>query len=311
MDRDYGREIDALKEMISEMAGCLRDTRAAGLGGAPEAGGDKGHITKMPGMHPDPAVMGVLSRLEDSCARGGDIGRVTHMGVFSSGGRQSTWVRDDISADGLIGLITDRTAEKVLACIGSGERLGILLELLRQPLTVAGLVERRGLKSTGQAYHHLKPLLTADVIHEDRNSPKGTYAVQPHRVEGIIMLLAGIKDMVDTEHSSGEWGAEIHGGARMVDERYMATAEEERKALDACFSSAEPLVLRELPSKQKRKLIVLKTVAGQFERGRRYSEKEVNKVLKPIYEDHTTIRRYLIEYGFMDRTPDGSAYWLT
>ncbi len=33
-------------------------------------------------------------------------------------------------------------------------------------------------------------------------------------------------------------------------------------------------------------------------------------ILKPIYHDYVMIRRYLIEYGFLDRHRDGSAYWV-
>ena len=43
----------------------------------------------------------------------------------------------------------------------------------------------------------------------------------------------------------------------------------------------------------------------------KYSECEVNEILKPIYDDYMTIRRYLIMYGFMERTRDGRQYWLT
>ena len=35
-----------------------------------------------------------------------------------------------------------------------------------------------------------------------------------------------------------------------------------------------------------------------------------NSVLKLIYEDYATIRRYLIEYGFMERTNDCKEYWV-
>ncbi|MBJ6950597.1 DUF2087 domain-containing protein, partial [Vibrio cholerae] len=28
------------------------------------------------------------------------------------------------------------------------------------------------------------------------------------------------------------------------------------------------------------------------------------------YPDFVTLRRYLIEYGFLDRTDDGSQYWV-
>ena len=57
-------------------------------------------------------------------------------------------------------------------------------------------------------------------------------------------------------------------------------------------------------------VVILKTIAGQFERDRKYSEKELNGILKDINEDFATIRRYLIESGFLDRTDDGKEYWL-
>ena len=39
-------------------------------------------------------------------------------------------------------------------------------------------------------------------------------------------------------------------------------------------------------------------------------QKKLNEIIQPIYEDYVQIRRYLIEYGFMDRKEDGSAYWI-
>ena len=63
------------------------------------------------------------------------------------------------------------------------------------------------------------------------------------------------------------------------------------------------------PKKQKEKLVLLMKIAGLFSLGREYSEPEVNAILMPVYADHVTIRRYLIEYRFLDRKPDGSAYW--
>lgn len=74
-------------------------------------------------------------------------------------------------------------------------------------MTVAQLVEECGYHSTGQVYHHLKPLLAADLVAEDREK-KGCYVVQPHRVQGIIMLLAGISDMYDPRHAKGTWEIE-------------------------------------------------------------------------------------------------------
>lgn len=131
-------------------------------------------------------------------------GAITYLGVFSSGERESRWVKDGVNTDQLLGLVEAHTAEKVLGCIGNSARLGILLALLKKPMSVAELLIECRLNSTGQAYHHMKPLLAADLIAEDPNC-KGIYFVQPHRVQGIIMLLAGICDMVDTKYSKGTW----------------------------------------------------------------------------------------------------------
>ena len=93
-------------------------------------------------------------------------------------------------------------AGKVLACIGNADRLTILLEILCGPKTVAQLVERCGFGSTGQVYHHMKPLLAANIVAEDEQQ-KGVYVIRPHKVQGIIMLLAGISDMVDETYTQG------------------------------------------------------------------------------------------------------------
>ena len=53
----------------------------------------------------------------------------------------------------------------------------------------------------------------------------------------------------------------------------------------------------------------MRTIAKEFEEGIRYSEVQVNEILKDIYPDYVTLRRYLIEYGYLERTRDGSAYW--
>lgn len=208
MERDYGKEIDALKQELQEIKELL-------INGAKTINTSKnddephkrvGHIEKMNNMHPDPAIMAVLDKLENKCGSNGENGCITYLGVFSSGNRQSTWIRNEVNTNDLLTLIENRTAEKVLTCIGNNDRLNILLAILKKPMTVAQLVDECGYNSTGQVYHHLKPLIAADLITEDnKNEGKGYYVIQPHRVQGIIMLLAGICDMVDTQYTQGNW----------------------------------------------------------------------------------------------------------
>lgn len=103
---------------------------------------------------------------------------------------------------------------------------------------------------------------------------------------------------------------DVHKGAKMVDDRYFTTKAEEEKIIKAMFSSLDPLKLKTFSSKEKKKIVILKKISGQFDRNKRYSEKELNSIIKEIYEDFATIRRYLIEYGFMVRTNDCKEYWL-
>ena len=101
----------------------------------------------------------------------------------------------------------------------------------------------------------------------------------------------------------------LHKGATMADGRARITAEERDKILENVFRSLSPLQLKVFSSKEKKKLVILARIAEEFQRGRSYTEKEVNGILADIYEDHVTLRRYLIEYGFMGRSRDCSKYW--
>lgn len=99
----------------------------------------------------------------------------------------------------------------------------------------------------------------------------------------------------------------IHRGATMVDERYAVTEEERQKIINSYFKGKE---LKTFPASEKKKIVILQQIIKNFDSRKKYSEKEVNDVLKTIFEDFATIRRYLIEYGFMDRKTDCTEYWV-
>ncbi len=101
-----------------------------------------------------------------------------------------------------------------------------------------------------------------------------------------------------------------HKAAKMVDDRYSVTEDENSKVLERYFPYGLDGPLKTFAMKEKSKLVVLRQIIKRFETNRTYSEKEVNEILKDVYEDFATIRRYFIEYGFMDRKPDGSQYWV-
>lgn len=213
MERNYGKEIDALKEqmenfqnMVSPQLDELRDMMMELLPNKSSTEKlERVHV--MHGMHPDSRLSEQMEELCYKTEKKGISGLVTYLGVFNSGGRQSNWIRNSVPTDELLPLIESGMASKVLACIGNTNRLAMLLEILREPSTVASLVKKCGFGSTGQVYHHLKPLLAADIVVEDEHQ-KGVYIIQPHKVQGIIMLLAGISDMVDATYTQGTWEAD-------------------------------------------------------------------------------------------------------
>jgi DNA-binding transcriptional ArsR family regulator len=59
--------------------------------------------------------------------------------------------------------------------------------------------------------------------------------------------------------------------------------------------------LKAIPSQRKKRVVILQHLVERFEPGRAYPEKEVNAILKSAHEDFATLRRELIDYGFMNR----------
>ena len=101
----------------------------------------------------------------------------------------------------------------------------------------------------------------------------------------------------------------IHRTATMVDDRYNITEEENDEVLKAHFTEGLDGPLSKFPKKQKRKLIILRHLVKKFDSNKSILKK-VNTVIENVYPDFVTLRRYLIEYGFLDRTADGSQYWV-
>lgn len=70
--------------------------------------------------------------------------------------------------------------------------------------------------------------------------------------------------------------------------------------------------LKAFPAKRKMKVEALFYLAEKFEKGKQYTEKEVNVLLNQwhTFGDPATLRRELYDYRFLNRTPDGSSYRL-
>ena len=97
-----------------------------------------------------------------------------------------------------------------------------------------------------------------------------------------------------------------------VDDRFMITEDEAASTLQHYFDfEHQPLRLKRWPKKQKVILTVLTRIIEEVPTNQHFSESAINQLLKPIYFDFVTVRRYLVDYGFLTRTADGHEYWRT
>ncbi len=97
----------------------------------------------------------------------------------------------------------------------------------------------------------------------------------------------------------------------MIKDKYNVTKEEREKVITNYFKVENGIeILSTLPSKEKKKVIVLNYIMKNFKASRKYDHKQIKQKLEMIYFDYATIRRHLVDYGFMERTRDCKYYWV-
>jgi len=73
---------------------------------------------------------------------------------------------------------------------------------------------------------------------------------------------------------------------------------EEARTLRAFFDGER---LKQIPAQRKKRVIILRHLLTRFTPGQEYGERQVNEILKAANEDYATLRRELVDYGFMTR----------
>ena len=64
-----------------------------------------------------------------------------------------------------------------------------------------------------------------------------------------------------------------------------------------------------IPKKEKNKLLVLQIVLEMLKaKSLEFTERELNEAIKEIYSDYSLIRRYLVDYKFLERDNYGRIY---
>lgn len=176
---------------------------------------------------------------------------------------------------------------RYLLALANVERLQIIAQLIQTPLSIAELSAATGLQPS-EIIRHLDFLINLDLV-EDRTDQEGKfYAYKDKTMETLIKSQAPVQEPPVATPWDG-------------------MPEESRRRISNLLTSDGRLEY--IPSQPKKLLPILEHVAGAFEKGMQYSEKEVNTLLEKFTRDTSTLRRFLIDHGYLGRTRDGARYW--
>ncbi len=166
-------------------------------------------------------------------------------------------------------------------------RLKIVGLLARRPYSVEELAELLQLKASTVS-HHLRRLSEAGLVSSRGESYYSVYHLEEKALEQQARRLLSRDDFT--------------AAASDLDvDSY------DRKVI-ANFSRPDGS-LKSLPAQQKKLEAVLRHVVKAFAPGKRYSEKQVNKMLLRFHTDTASLRRALVETGLMQREGGGGDYW--
>ncbi len=170
-----------------------------------------------------------------------------------------------------------RLAE-VFRALADPARLRILGALADSPRTGADLSALLGL-TPPTISHHVAKLARAGLISTTPDAQRRIYALNTEAFRALA-------------RSTGDPAtARIGPPVDDVDR-------ERAKALRDFFTGD---TLKQIPAQRRKRVFVLQHLVERFTPGTDYPERSVNEILKRAHPDFATLRRELVDYGFMTR----------
>ncbi len=172
------------------------------------------------------------------------------------------------------------TPDEILRALADPERLTIAGALAQRSRTASALAKDLELELT-RVRKHLNRLTTTGVVRLEPD--RRTYRLDPETLR---------------------WAAEQVGPPRDAGLALGAANDDEETVLRTFFRDGR---LTEIPAKEAKRRIVLERIAIEFEPGVRYDEREVNAIVGRFFNDYASLRRYLVDGGFLSR--EHGEYW--
>ena len=165
----------------------------------------------------------------------------------------------------------------VFKALADPARLRILGTIAERPQTGRELSERLGL-TPPTISHHMARLVEAGLVRVTPEAQRRTYSLD----------LSALRDLARDDASS-----------RDAPEFADSGDDPERAKVLRDFFAGERLT--QIPAQRRKRVIVLQHLLTRFEPHRDYPEREANDILRLAHEDVATLRRELVDYGYMTR----------
>lgn len=186
----------------------------------------------------------------------------------------------------------------LMKALADPSRLQMVSWLAEREYAAGELTERLGL-SEPTVSHHIAKLHAAGLLQLRMAGTQRFYRLNPDRLARYRAYVADLDKPLEEP-------ADAVNDTTWIDP--LPLSPEDKKIVAEYTVSGR---LTRFPSKEKRWLAILRWLATRFEPGRRYSEREVNAILTDVHADYASLRRNLVEFGFMRRERGGGDYWLT
>jgi DNA-binding HxlR family transcriptional regulator len=156
-------------------------------------------------------------------------------------------------------------------------RLRILGAIADQPRSGRELAD--ALKLTPPTIsHHMHKLIEAGLVQVTTEGTRHTYRLDERALREAVRAQPA---------SPGESPTGLDDEAR-----------ERAKVLRDFFDGER---LKSIPAQRKKRVVVLQHLVERFTPGEQYPERTINELLRSAHEDVATLRRELVDYGFMRR----------
>ena len=170
-----------------------------------------------------------------------------------------------------------RLAE-VFKALADPARLRILGAIAERPQTGRELSDRLGL-TPPTISHHMARLVEAGLVRVTPDAQRRSYSLDLAVLRDLSGAGAAPRDVPATGDTDGD--------------------RERAKVLRDFFAGER---LKQIPAQRRKRVIVLQHLLTRFEPNRDYPEREVNDLLRPAHADVATLRRELVDYGYMTRS---------